>query len=87
MWTWVDGDGARAEGMLRDVLAPVVRRDPAELRDRVCVGTPDHCARLLSTYAAAGCGRIHVWPLGDEVAQLERLVRDVLPGVPPHAAP
>ena len=81
LWTWVDDDAARAGRMLRDVLAPVVRRDPAELADRVCVGTVEHCARLLTAYAAAGCTRIHVWPLGDEVAQLERLVRDVLPGV------
>ena len=79
MWTWVDEDADRAERMLRDGLAPVVRRDPEELRERVCVGTPEHCARLLSAYAAAGCTRIHVWPLGDEAAQLERLVREVLP--------
>ena len=81
MWTWVDDDEARAERMLRDVLAQVVRRDPADLRERVCVGTTEHCARLLSAYAAAGCTRVHVWPLDDEVAQLQRLVRDVLPGV------
>jgi hypothetical protein len=81
MWTWVDDDEARAERMLRDVLAQVVRRDPVDLRERVCVGTPEHCGRLLSAYAAAGCTRVHVWPLDDEVAQLERLVRDVLPGV------
>jgi alkanesulfonate monooxygenase SsuD/methylene tetrahydromethanopterin reductase-like flavin-dependent oxidoreductase (luciferase family) len=85
LWTWIDDDGARAERVLREVLAPLVRRDPEELRDRVCVGTPDHCARLLSAYAVAGCLRVHVWPLGDEVAQLERLVRDVLPGVAPDA--
>jgi hypothetical protein len=35
----------------------------------------------LGRYAAAGCSRIHVWPLGDEVAQLARLVDDVLPRI------
>ena len=79
MWTWVTDDPADAERVLVDVLAPLVRRDPGELRDRVCVGTPEHCADLLGRYAAAGCSRIHVWPLGDETAQLERLVDDVLP--------
>ena len=81
MWTWVTDDRAEAERVLVDVLAPIVRRDPAELRDRVCVGDEDHCADLLGRYAAAGCTRVHVWPLGDEVAQLERLVHDVLPRV------
>ncbi|MCY4725355.1 LLM class flavin-dependent oxidoreductase [Nocardioides sp. STR2] len=79
MWTWVTDEPAEAERVLVDVLAPLVRRDPAELRDRVCVGDEDHCADLLGRYAAAGCTRVHVWPLGDEVAQLERLVHDVLP--------
>ncbi|MFC7727166.1 LLM class flavin-dependent oxidoreductase [Nocardioides sp. GCM10028917] len=81
MWTWVTDDPVDAERVLVDVLAPLVRRDPTELRDRVCVGTPEHCADLLGRYAAAGCSRIHVWPLGDEVAQLARLVDDVLPRV------
>ena len=81
MWTWVTDDPAEAERVLVDVLAPLVRRDPAVLRDRVCVGTADRCADLLARYAAAGCTRVHVWPLGDEVAQLERLVHDVLPRV------
>lgn len=81
MWTRITDDDAETERVLRDVLAPIVRRDPDDLRDRVCVGSVDHCARLLSSYAAAGCVRTYVWPLGDEVAQLERLVRDVLPAV------
>ncbi|NPC42633.1 hypothetical protein [Nocardioides sp. zg-1230] len=67
--------------MLVDVLGPLVRRDPAELREQVCVGTAEHCAGLLGRYASAGCTRIHVWPLVDEVAQLDRLARDVLPRV------
>lgn len=81
MWTWVTDDPADAERVLVDVLAPLVRRDPAELRERVCVGTSEHCADLLRRYAAAGCTRVHVWPLGDEVGQLDRVVRDVLPRV------
>lgn len=79
MWTWVADDPADAERVIVDVLAPLVRRDPAELRERVCVGTPEHCADLLGRYAAAGCARVHVWPLADEVAQLDRVVHDVLP--------
>jgi alkanesulfonate monooxygenase SsuD/methylene tetrahydromethanopterin reductase-like flavin-dependent oxidoreductase (luciferase family) len=76
MWTWVGDDGER---VLRDVLAPLVGRDPAELRDRVCVGPPEHCAALLSRYAAAGCERVYLWPLADELRQLERIAGDVAP--------
>jgi hypothetical protein len=28
-------------------------------------------AELLSSYARAGCERVHLWPLGDEPRQLE----------------
>ncbi len=70
MWTYVCDDPDR---VLRDVLGPLVGRDPEELRDRVCIGPPEHCADLLSRYAAAGCQRVYLWPLGDEQRQLERI--------------
>jgi alkanesulfonate monooxygenase SsuD/methylene tetrahydromethanopterin reductase-like flavin-dependent oxidoreductase (luciferase family) len=70
MWTYVCDDPDR---VLRDVLGPLVGRDPDELRDRVCVGPPGHCAELLARYAAAGCQRVYLWPLGDEQRQLERI--------------
>ena len=70
MWTYVGDDGER---VLRDVLAPLVGRDPDELRHRVCVGPPGHCAELLARYAEAGCQRVYIWPLGDEQRQLERI--------------
>ncbi|MGD9696832.1 MAG: LLM class flavin-dependent oxidoreductase [Thermoleophilia bacterium] len=79
MWTWVCDGRAERERALADVLAPVLDRDPADLAPRVCVGPPEHCAELLARYARAGCRRVHLWPLGDEPGQVERVVRDVLP--------
>jgi alkanesulfonate monooxygenase SsuD/methylene tetrahydromethanopterin reductase-like flavin-dependent oxidoreductase (luciferase family) len=71
MWTWITEDRAEADRTLADVLAPMLRRDPGELRTQVCVGPPEHCAELLSRYAAAGCERVYMWPLGDEARQVE----------------
>jgi alkanesulfonate monooxygenase SsuD/methylene tetrahydromethanopterin reductase-like flavin-dependent oxidoreductase (luciferase family) len=71
MWTWISEDRAEGDRVLHDVLAPVLRRDPAELRTQVCVGPAGHCAELLSRYAEAGCDRVYLWPLGDEARQLE----------------
>ena len=79
MWTWVSKDQAETDRVLADVLAPVLRRDPDELRARVCVGPAEHCAELLSRYAEAGCQRVYLWPLGDEARQLELVARDVAP--------
>ncbi len=77
MWSWVTDTREEGERILAEVLAPLLRRDPNDLKGRVCVGPPDYCAELLSRYAAAGCGRVYLWPLGDERRQLERLAVEV----------
>jgi alkanesulfonate monooxygenase SsuD/methylene tetrahydromethanopterin reductase-like flavin-dependent oxidoreductase (luciferase family) len=83
MWTWITTDEREAERVLRDVLAPLLKRDPAELRDQLCVGAPARCAELLSRYARAGCERVHLWPLADEPRQIELAATAVLPAVDP----
>lgn len=81
MWAWVTEQRPEAERVLLDILSPLVRRDPAELRARVCVGPAEQCAELLSRYARAGCQRIHFWPLGDERRQIELIAGEVMPRV------
>jgi alkanesulfonate monooxygenase SsuD/methylene tetrahydromethanopterin reductase-like flavin-dependent oxidoreductase (luciferase family) len=79
MWTWVSESRAEGDRVISDVLAPMLRRDPDDLRGQVCVGPAEHCAELLSRYAAAGCGRVYLWPLGDEARQLELVASAVAP--------
>ena len=81
MWTWVSKDRAEGDHVLADVLAPVLGRDPDELRPQVCVGPAGHCAELLSGYAEAGCERVYLWPLGDEPQQLELIAGAVAPQI------
>jgi alkanesulfonate monooxygenase SsuD/methylene tetrahydromethanopterin reductase-like flavin-dependent oxidoreductase (luciferase family) len=81
MWTWITADSRDADRVLRDVLAPLLRRDPEALRDQLCVGPPEKCAELLSRYARAGCRRVHLWPLGDEPRQIELAATAVFPAV------
>jgi alkanesulfonate monooxygenase SsuD/methylene tetrahydromethanopterin reductase-like flavin-dependent oxidoreductase (luciferase family) len=71
MWTWITEDRADEERVLDGMLAPLLKRDPVELREQVCVGSAEHCGRVLAAYAEAGCDRVYVWPLGDEPRQLE----------------
>jgi alkanesulfonate monooxygenase SsuD/methylene tetrahydromethanopterin reductase-like flavin-dependent oxidoreductase (luciferase family) len=81
MWTWVSKDRAEGDRVLADVLAPLLHRDPDELRGQVCIGPPEHCAELLSRYAQAGCQRVYLWPLGEEQRQLELVASEVAPMV------
>ncbi len=81
MWTWITEDRVDEDRVLSDVLAPVLNRDPDELRGRLCIGPAAHCAALLSEYAAAGCQRVYLWPLGDERRQIESIASEVSPRI------
>lgn len=81
MWTWITASASEAERVITEVVAPLVRRDPASLRGRVCVGSASMCAELLSRYVRAGCRQVHFWPVADERRQLELIVTEVLPRI------
>jgi alkanesulfonate monooxygenase SsuD/methylene tetrahydromethanopterin reductase-like flavin-dependent oxidoreductase (luciferase family) len=72
-WLCVTEDQAEAERTLDDVLAPMLGRPPEELRSApLLIGPAELCAERLAAWVDAGARRIFVWPLGDELAQLER---------------
>ena len=81
MWTWVTEDRRQAERIIEDRLAPRLTKEPSTLRGRLCVGSAQMCAELLSQYAEAGCRRVHFWPIGDERHQIELLASEVLPRI------
>jgi hypothetical protein len=83
MWAWITEDRAEADRIITGRLAPLLRRDPAALRGRVCVGPAGMCAELLSGVAETGCDRVHFWPLGAEGRQVDLIASRVLPGVAP----
>jgi alkanesulfonate monooxygenase SsuD/methylene tetrahydromethanopterin reductase-like flavin-dependent oxidoreductase (luciferase family) len=79
MWVWITDDDQEARRLRDGLLAPLLRRDPEDLAPRVCIGSAEQCADLIGRYAEAGLTRLHVWPLADETAQLQRLMAEVLP--------
>jgi alkanesulfonate monooxygenase SsuD/methylene tetrahydromethanopterin reductase-like flavin-dependent oxidoreductase (luciferase family) len=81
-WLHVTEDRAEAERMLGEVLAPMLGRPAEELRSApLLVGPAEVCAERLAAWAEAGARRIFVWPLGDELAQLERFRERVVGAV------
>ena len=83
MWAYVTDDASAAETILSGLLAPALNRPIEELSAQLPIGSPELCAERLSAYAAAGVQRVFLWPLADELRQLERFSRDVLPLVDP----
>jgi alkanesulfonate monooxygenase SsuD/methylene tetrahydromethanopterin reductase-like flavin-dependent oxidoreductase (luciferase family) len=85
-WLRVTEDRAEAERTL-DGLAALLRRPADELRAAaLLIGGAEACAERLAALVAAGARRVFVWPLGDELAQLERFRERVAALVPPPAA-
>jgi probable F420-dependent oxidoreductase len=79
MWTFVSDSRAAADHLLRDVLAPMLKRDPADLAPLLMIGSPQDCAERLSAYAAAGAQRVFIWPLVQPVSQLSTFMERVAP--------
>jgi alkanesulfonate monooxygenase SsuD/methylene tetrahydromethanopterin reductase-like flavin-dependent oxidoreductase (luciferase family) len=84
MWLYVTEARRDADRMLGDVLAPMLGRPIDVLRDLALpIGSAEQCAQRISAYQEAGAERIFVWPLADELQQLERFREDVVPLVAP----
>ena len=79
MWTFVSDDKQAASHLLRDVLAPMLKRDPDDLAPFLMIGSAEDCAERLSSYAAAGAQRVFIWPLAHAVSQLSTFMERVVP--------
>jgi alkanesulfonate monooxygenase SsuD/methylene tetrahydromethanopterin reductase-like flavin-dependent oxidoreductase (luciferase family) len=70
MFFHVTEKSAEADEVLT-FLSTVLRRPTDELRDRFLVGSASECVEKIQAYARAGVQRILVWPVRDELRQLD----------------
>jgi alkanesulfonate monooxygenase SsuD/methylene tetrahydromethanopterin reductase-like flavin-dependent oxidoreductase (luciferase family) len=79
-WLYVDDDPGRVNRVLADLLAPMLNRPVEFLRSLALpIGPAEVCAERLSAFAAAGVERVFLWPLQDDVRQLELFQSRVAP--------
>lgn len=76
---WFHIDDRRASDVLEDVLAPAVHRPVEDLRERLPFGGADAVAEKLDAFRKAGVQRVFLWPVTDELEQLERFSGEVMP--------
>ena len=87
MWLYVTESRRSRERILSDVLAPALNRPVEALAELpLPIGSAEQCAERLSAFAGAGAQRVFVWPLTDELRQLEAFAQDVAPLVAGEAA-
>jgi alkanesulfonate monooxygenase SsuD/methylene tetrahydromethanopterin reductase-like flavin-dependent oxidoreductase (luciferase family) len=79
MWCYITDSRAEAERILQDRVVPTVHRPEDVLRDRLPIGPPELFAEKLSAFAQAGVQRVFIWPVADEIHQLERFWNVVRP--------
>ena len=79
MWTAVTDDEAAGRRVLEEVLAPMLGRPVEALEGMLLVGPESRIADRVAAYAEAGVEELVLWPVVDEVAQLERFADRIAP--------
>ena len=79
MFLYVTEDLALADHILREVVGATVVRPADELRPRLLIGPAQECAEKLAAYQGVGVQRIFLWPVADELRQLETFWERVIP--------
>jgi alkanesulfonate monooxygenase SsuD/methylene tetrahydromethanopterin reductase-like flavin-dependent oxidoreductase (luciferase family) len=70
---------ARAEAVLTEVLAPMLKRPVEQLRTVLPIGSAEECAARLRAFERAGAQRVFLWPLAEERSQLQVFRERVAP--------
>jgi alkanesulfonate monooxygenase SsuD/methylene tetrahydromethanopterin reductase-like flavin-dependent oxidoreductase (luciferase family) len=81
MWFYITDSHAEADRVMRERVVPTIHRPEELLRDRLPVGPPELFAEKLSAFARVGVQRVFVWPVADDVHQLELFWETVRPRI------
>jgi hypothetical protein len=83
MFCYITNDRSEADRVMRERIAPRINRPEDVLRDRLPVGPPELFAEKLAEYRRAGVQCVYIWPVADEVRQLELFAQSVRPRIAP----
>lgn len=81
-WLYITGSTQAAERVIDDVLSPALGLSGDRLRaSELPIGPAELCAERISAYARAGAQRMFLWPVTDELRQLELFREQVVPQI------
>ncbi len=81
MWCYITESRSEADAIFRARLVPTINRPEEVLRDRLPVGPADAFAEKLMAFRDAGVQRVLIWPVHDELRQLELFTEKVRPAL------
>jgi alkanesulfonate monooxygenase SsuD/methylene tetrahydromethanopterin reductase-like flavin-dependent oxidoreductase (luciferase family) len=79
MWFHLTEDRAEADRVLRERVIPTIHRPEEVLRARLPIGSAEAFAEKLNAFREAGVQRVYIWPVADEIRQLELFCERVRP--------
>jgi len=79
MFTYLSKDQDKARLVVKSTLSPALGRPPEELGRLLPFGTPEQCIQKIRRLAEAGVKRVHIWPVQDELEQMETFSDQVMP--------
>lgn len=79
LWFHITEDPSEADAVFRERLIPTVNRPEEILRERLPVGPAGAFAERLAAFRDAGLQQVLIWPVTDEIRQLERFREEVWP--------
>jgi alkanesulfonate monooxygenase SsuD/methylene tetrahydromethanopterin reductase-like flavin-dependent oxidoreductase (luciferase family) len=79
MFMYLSKSREKARQVVKSTLAPALGRSPEVLQRLLPFGTPEQCALKIRGLAEAGVRRVHIWPIQDELEQMEIFRDEVMP--------
>lgn len=70
MFGYIDDDKDRVHKVVREILAPALRRPAEDLEQMLLFGSLDKCLCKIRNFVDAGVNRIHFWPVLDYEDQI-----------------
>ena len=70
MFGYIDDDKDRVRKVVREILAPALRRPAEDLEQMLLFGSLDKCLHKIRNFVDAGVNRIHFWPVLDYEDQI-----------------
>jgi alkanesulfonate monooxygenase SsuD/methylene tetrahydromethanopterin reductase-like flavin-dependent oxidoreductase (luciferase family) len=75
---WFHIDDQRANDVLEKRLAPVIHRPSEQLQARLAFGPAEAVLEKLAAFRDAGVQRMFMWPVADDIEQLQRFSDEVM---------
>lgn len=79
MFGYISKNEEKAHKMAQEVLSPVLGRPANELGNLLLFGKASESAEKIRKLLDAGVKRIHFWPVGDYLEQIEIFAKEIIP--------